>query len=327
MLLYYEYLHEKTNYFQVTQQKNAKFFKFTVYKKFSQLLDYSRQFADQEQVFLLDESRFDFFKFDILKYFENTCTISDINKLVDEKISHIKKEINPDSEVLFHTINTIFVDGSPAKFVIGQKGQIFMSLHLVYIKKKTLFDCMAVLWQIKHNKNITVIPESFYTQFFIKDAISKQQFNLLYIYDEYSKLVQIKDWFYKQFDTINLGINALKTIYQENNILPYLYKNVEDLDLNELAKDLVTKSLDFYAQMLTSRLQEKFGIGQDLIIISSIIKNTYFLDTLNKHYSKTISGYILPFHYSKKINTFQTNREPHEMDSLVYINMKKNSWK
>jgi len=83
---------------------------------------------------------------------------------------------------------------------------------------------------------------------------------------------------------------------------------------------LVVETLEFYSQLFCKRLLEKNLGGMDIIVISPITKNEHFIETFNKEYRKMSNNYIVPFHHSNSLNSFGKEREPEDMDSLVFVN-------
>ena len=112
----------------------------------------------------------------------------------------------------------------------------------------------------------------------------------------------------------------LKDIYKENNVLPYFFKSAEEIELNEFAKNLVIQSVDFFVETLMRWMKEYVVPGQDLIIVSSLISNKYFLDRFNQQYKKHTNGFIVPLHYTSDLHTFQRNWESDEIDILTMLN-------
>jgi len=112
----------------------------------------------------------------------------------------------------------------------------------------------------------------------------------------------------------------LKDIYKENNVLPYFFKSKEEIEMNEFAKNLVVQSVDFFAGTLMRRMKDFVKPGQDLLIASSLISNTYFLDRFNEQYRKHTNGFIVPLHHTSDLHTFQRQRESDEIDILTMLN-------
>ncbi|MDR0282044.1 MAG: hypothetical protein LBI53_01610 [Candidatus Peribacteria bacterium] len=50
------------------------------------------------------------------------------------------------------------------------------------------------------------------------------------------------------------------------------------------------------------------------------MKNAHFMETFNKEYSKDNNNYIIPFHFSEKLDLFGKQREPEDIDMLIYLN-------
>ena len=47
------------------------------------------------------------------------------------------------------------------------------------------------------------------------------------------------------------------------------------------------------------------------------------MDVFNKKYREYTDNYIVPFHYSDKLDTFGKQWEPEDMDTLIYLNQYK----
>ena len=47
------------------------------------------------------------------------------------------------------------------------------------------------------------------------------------------------------------------------------------------------------------------------------------MEIFNKEYSKLHHNYIVPFHYSESLELFGKQREPEDIDALIYINKAK----
>lgn len=94
--------------------------------------------ADYDHYFLLDDTRFHFFRFDIYRELEQGFTIDDFNKILYERIDYLKGITK--EELLFTNIDNIYVNGQPQKFLIGARGQIYFRLCLIYINRNTLIS-------------------------------------------------------------------------------------------------------------------------------------------------------------------------------------------
>ena len=191
----------------------------------------------------------------------------------------------------------------------------------MFLKRDIYNSFRSAFGDFEHKKDVLIYPQSFYTIHFLKKTLKKDDFYIIRIANDHAKLVHITNGFYNGVEKINLGIDVVKTIYKENMISRYLYESVEEIEKNPYAKDLILKSLDFYSEMLSKRLVTHCGKNQDMILMSSLVKNQYFLDVMSRRYQEHVGGYILPFHYSSKLDTFGSVREPENMDSLIYVNV------
>lgn len=167
---------------------------------------------------------------------------------------------------------------------------------------------------------VKIYPQSFYTVGYLKKALHKPELQLLYVFDEYAKVITLTHGKYTRCERINLGVRMLKGIYKENNVLPFFFKSTAEIELNEFAKNLVVQSVDFFAETLMRRMKEFIKPGQDLIVVSSLISNKYFLDRLNEQYKKTTNGFIVPLHHTNDLHTFQRERDSDEIDVLTMLN-------
>ena len=111
-------------------------------------------------------------------------------------------------------------------------------------------------------------------------------------------------------------------MYRENQIVKYRYKSQSEIEANPLAKSLILETTAFYTQQLCKWLQDLQLTQQDLFLVSPIIKNPYFLDLFNKEYGKLYGRYIMPFHSSSKLQTFDRERDAGDIDLLIFLNSK-----
>lgn len=273
-----------------------------------------------DHYFLLDDTRFHFFRFDLYRDQQTPFTIDDYNELLQQKINYLKNETR--EELLFTTIDNIYVQGEPQKYLLGAKGQIFFRLCLIYINRNTLLTFNDRYGDVFEHKNLHIYPESFKTISFLKRRLERDNFYLLYIKESLCKIIQVENGFYKRIESINLGISFLMQMYRENQIVKYRYKSHDEIDSNPLAKSLVLEATSFYAQQICKWLQSMDLTQQDLFLVSPIIKNPYFLDLFNKEYSKSYGRYIVPFHSSSKLQTFERERDPGDIDLLIFLNTK-----
>lgn len=217
-------------------------------------------------------------------------------------------------------IDTVFVDGEEKKFVIGEKGEIFFRLYIMFLNKTTINQFNSEYGNVLDEKKITILPESFYTLMFLRNNLKKDNFVLLYITETYCKAINIRNGFYNNIEVLNLWISSLKQMYKDNGIVQYRYKDYDFIEANPLAKGLVIETLHFYSTLFCKWFYEKNLTWTDIIVISPITKNVHFIEAFDKEYKKISNNYIVPFHHSDYLNYFDLTRDPEDMDWLVLLN-------
>ena len=317
----YEYLSESYPRFRVYKSREQEqILPYVLHEDFKDVVKQSELYPKYNHFFMLDESRFSFFRFDIFLTKSERMTLQDIKDIIHEKCKEAKKEHDIDGERIMAYMDSIFIDGEEKKYVIGEQGEIFFRLYIIYLNKKSINTINASYGNFFAIKNISLIPQSFHTLLFLRNSLKKDNFVLLYINESFCKAINVKNGFYQSVETLNLGIASLKQMYKDNGIVQYRYKDYDFIESNPLAKWLVTETLQFYSQLFCKRLQEKNLIGTDIIVISQITKNVHFIETFNTEYKKMTNNYIVPFHHSEKLDNFQRVRDPDDMDALILMN-------
>ena len=288
------------------------------YESLDQIIEHSLQHQNYDHHFLLDDGRFHFFRFDIYKEKDSPFTIDDFNTIIDERLEYLRNITQ--EELLFTNIDKIFVNGEEKKFLIGAKGQIFFRLYFVYLNRNTLLSFNKSYGNVFNQKNLHLRPESLKTISFLKRKLGRDSFLLLYIKENYCKVIAVEDGFYKQIEHINFGINFLMQMYKDNQIVKYWYKSSEEIDQNPLAKNLVLESIRFYVEYLCKWLNDLHLTEKDIFLISPIVKNGNFMEEFNKSYASFHNKYIVPFHHSSQLELFGKHRAPEDMDTLIFLN-------
>ncbi|HRX63627.1 MAG TPA: hypothetical protein P5060_00810 [Candidatus Absconditabacterales bacterium] len=301
-------------------QKGQQIQQSILHESFSNIIEKSVEDQPDQQTFLLDESRFSFFRFDIFLDSKENFSIQDLHEVTEEKMEFIENEKQIKGKFLTTYIDSIFVDGEEKSFVIGESGDIFFRLYIIYIDTISLNKLNSTYGKIRENKSIKILPQSFHTVLFLRNNLKRDNFLLLYITESFAKVIKIKDSFYDSVHVINLGLNSLKQMYKDNGISQCRYKDNEKIQENMLADNLVRETLEFYSNLFFSRLEEQGCIGNDIFVISPVVKNGCFMEIFNKKYREYTNNYIVPFHHSDKLKNFDSQREPDGMDTLIYLN-------
>ena len=299
-------------------QENYGIQNYTLYENLPSIIESSLSYPQYQHVFLLDDQKFEFFTFDFCYYFEEKISYWTLQNLIEEKILYANRQTR--ETFLFSHIDDIFVNGVSKQFVIWEKGEVKFQIILVYLKRLTCLEFDDKYGDFQNKKNIEIYPETFQTINFLKKNIHQNDFLLLYIRDSHCKGLVIENGTYAKMETINLGVNSLMQIYRDNGISKYWYKNYEEIENNPFAKDIVFKTLKFYSEMLCWWIKETWIGGKNVFVISSIMKNVHFMEIFNKEYHQSYNNYIVPFHYSDKLDRLWRQWEPEDIDVLVFLN-------
>lgn len=272
------------------------------------------------QYYLLDESRFSFYNFNIEFDTAHEVTIHDLKRIKQEKLTEIKKKHGASGQLLQTFMDTIFINGIEKDHAIGHSGNIFFRLYFIFIRPQTLHTCNRYRGDIYLHTNITLLPQSLQTVLFLRKQLNKDNFLLLYIHKNICKAIKIHNGFYEQGEILNLGISTIKKMYKEHGISNYRYQDQDYIQANPLAKQLITESLEFYCEQLCQRGTQKNLFTKDVIVISSLATQPFFIDVFNSVYNKYHKGFIVPFHRSNQLDTYHIQRDPEDIDILIALN-------
>jgi hypothetical protein len=78
------------------------------YDQLSKIVADSLNYQQYDHYFLLDDSRFHFFRFDIYKEFSEALKMADLDAIVSDRIEYLKSITK--EELLFPLIDNIYVD-------------------------------------------------------------------------------------------------------------------------------------------------------------------------------------------------------------------------
>lgn len=265
--------------------------------------------------YLLDEAYFQFVNFAVRIESGEPLTQAKMNQLVVEKINLLKTQWIR-SPYINHFVSDILIDGEESKFAVGKSGSIQFQLHLFFLKPDavTSFEVIAGRDSLLAHE-MRIMPKSFYTVQYLRDKIKKSSFRLLYIREDTCHLMQIDQWSYKSVQHMRLGLQLLKWSYEEQDILNYYYTRTEDLENNSFLRKLVVEANEFYTDMLCKWLAQYVPSDKEVILISDIVSNTFFIESLQKSYRETVNGYLLPISSVK--STITQEYKPHELDVVT----------
>ena len=83
---------------------------YTMHLNLFQAIEKSSEYSKYDHIFMLDESRFSFFRFDIFQEFKEKITLKDIQEIIDAKVNLIKQQRETHDEIISTYMDTIYVD-------------------------------------------------------------------------------------------------------------------------------------------------------------------------------------------------------------------------
>ncbi|UFX83080.1 hypothetical protein [Candidatus Absconditicoccus praedator] len=271
--------------------------------------------------FLINENRFYFYSFPVFHKSDTKFTINDLNNIIEEKKLQIKKQFATPGYLLFYNIEYTYVDGLPADYIIGEKGDIFFYLNLYYLNIETsnIFRIFAGN-NFSERSDIKIFPSSFFTVNYLKNNINKSSFAILYINEDTVKIIYIKNGFYDKIESMKFGISSLRSIFEENNLVDLYKTSWNGDDIPGYSYDLLIKNFNFYNDLLIKRFNEVVGKNIDVVLISSLLNNKIYMESLLEKQGEKLGGYILPFRTYSNFDLFGQNWDVGEIDILTYLN-------
>lgn len=201
----YEHLSESHPSFRVYKiREEEQILQYILHENLVKVTDESREYPKYNHYFMLDESRFSFFRFDVFQTFDKKFTLQDLKDIIEEKCQATKKYNDVDGERIMVYIDSIHINGEEKKHVIGESGEIFFRLYIVYLNKKTMNIVNSVYGNLLNTHNIHILPQSFHTVLFLRNNLKKDNFVLLYITENSCKAIKIQNGFYHAVETLNL---------------------------------------------------------------------------------------------------------------------------
>ncbi len=303
------------SYYKDTQLFKKK----TIYKKIDKLDD-NDIFLKNKNTFLLDENKFSFYSFDAYISNCDKFKLEQLNQIIEEKKNIIKIEYWWNDKFLFYVIDNIFVDWASQKYVLKQSWNIYFRLNFVYLTQEFYYMFNKLWWNQTLNNNFFIYPQSFYSLYFLKNSLQKLKLNIVYILDEEVKLIKINEWFYENIYRINSWNDKLKSIFVEDDLLSIYNQSFKNNNFNDISKKLIKDSIWFYSLMINKWLDDYIDKWENIILISKLSKNKFFIEIFSEKYKKIINGYVLPFNYSNLLDDFNKKWMHDNIDLMIYFN-------
>ncbi len=275
--------YKKWNYFYILEETTNKLI--TVYESNQEIINY----MNKGDLILLPEDYF-FYKSDYIHFYTNTpFTIKEQKKLIQEKLNQFIRQNKEVGKLLHRDMIDMKIDWQSSKYIFWKTGQISFQLNLLCIDNIQDIDFERLI-----EKHITILPQSRYTIKYCMELFDYREFGVLYIWNDISKLIKVKSWYYEDMQLLNIWKEELRSMYANYNLTKYLYSN--DIK-TQVSKDILNEVNIFFSEKLISWLSENVDYGTNIMVVSELSSNDIFMENLKKTYSKYINWYVLPINF------------------------------
>lgn len=254
----------------------------TVYDSLEQILSYIKPY----DCLLLPEHHFVFTSKQYSFYTNQAFTIKDSKKLIQEYVEEQRKLFPNINQLVSYDIHNISVDGIQVPFHLGHKWQLHFQLDCIFWNSNSEVDFEYVA-----KKKFNLLPLGFWTIKQCNTLVSDSEYSILYIHNTESKLILVKNGFYHHIELINFGKENLKAMYKEHHLLKYYW---DPASTSPVTESIVKDITHFFAEKAIDWLSSFVSPNKNLLVISDITKNTYFMESFKLLFSKFINWYIIP---------------------------------
>lgn len=183
--------------------------------------------------------------------------------------SEIKKFQKKDEEIIWYIINNIKVNQKNENFVLWKTGEIEFWLWVYSLHKKYKDKINKIFWK----NPINIFPTSIWTI----QCLSKLFLNgnVLYLSNTSTKILTLKNWFYKNIEEIDIWTNQLNSW-----ILEIFHKNINIFQLNDFQQRVYKKILNKFLQPILIFIKNNL-IGENLYIIWDISNYPFLIENIS----------------------------------------------
>lgn len=187
-------------------------------------------------------------------------------KVLEKEIGKFQKK---DEEIVWYLINNVKVNQKKEKFILWKTGEIEFWLWVYALHKKYKDKINKIFWK----KPINIFPTSIGTIYCLNKLFCNG--NMLYLSSTKTKIITLKNWFYKNIEEINIWTNQLN-----NWILETFHENINIFQLNDFQQKVYKKILNKFLQPILIFIKNNL-IGNNLYIIWDISNYPFLIETIS----------------------------------------------
>ncbi len=252
--------------------------------------------SGEQSYFLVDESWFHVLSFshDVDNTLDDKAySAGDFYALCDEKYNYYLTQLDqfPAKQLGFF-VDNITVNNKPSEFLLWQRGEIAFHLQLFFLQH-SISDQVQ---RLRSHDSLLVVPSSLATIHYVKSTLWHNRFVLLYLYDDFAKLVYVKDGTYQRVETINLGKRKLIGMIQEA-WLTELFHTIESGD--GLQTHLIQSLEEVYLFYIRQLIERISGISEEcdkLLLVGGGLSYPFFTQLFHREFSQKLSAFLIPLH-------------------------------
>jgi hypothetical protein len=189
-------------------------------------------------------------------------------------------------------VDDILVDGKATSFLLWQRGLISFHMLLLFMQYQ-LYDRIK---SVTKDNRCMILPSSLPTIHYIKSKFDHKRFVLLYLYDDFAKLVSVIDGTYHKVTTINLWKRKLIAMIEEAWLTELFHVIESGDDLHTHLTHSLEEVYLFYIRQLIQRVQWVTWWCDVLFLVWGWLSYPFFTQLFHREFSQKLSAFLIPLH-------------------------------
>lgn len=265
--------------------------------------------SQESNLLLLDESYFKRYHMTIRLHQTTALTWTIYKELMQEKVTEVQTELGVKAEQLTYVVKNRTIDKTPVDHVIGETGLITFDI---------CFFALDTQWSdIAHLKHVRRYPRRY---FLLNHPLlaKKESIALLAISGSESSLIELEHGWYKKISSLNGGDDLLRQAYEQAWLDPLISKHKE-FDEHSIWEKLLFQAHQEFTSILLGRVQSHLPAQTDTMLLSRLLEQKYFVETLSEVYIKELQGRLIPYRGVEKEEFYGRYRQIDELPVVLLL--------
>jgi len=185
-------------------------------------------------ILFLQDYKFNFCQKTFDLEFKKKFSIKNIDKSLEQ--------INIDYIPTWYYISNIVINWKKTQYILWQTWQISYTIWVYWLNSLEYNNILKIFWK---NIRLNILPNSIYTIRYIFKDIDK--WNIIYMLDDNTKIIKIKNWFYTSIEVLNIWLeqllNNINDIFWTNKIninnFSTFHKKIYITELNRFLEPII----------------------------------------------------------------------------------------